>query len=176
VLRYVKFHPKQPHCEHCNAGLLKGAVELSDGKKYGRDCAARAMGKPRESASMKKYVDDLRKQAIRAEYVRGYRACQEQKAGWTWQGMGYGGNAGWPLTHHYLTQTGESVLETEVFHLNVHDILNTMDVILGEKVGFGTFLKMTPEQANEVALEAMNRIQWTKVQSARWTFGKGWDA
>ena len=111
MLRYVKFHPKQPHCEHCNAGLLKGAVELSDGKKYGRDCAARAMGKPRESASMKKAVDDLRKQAIRIELARGYRDCQGQKAGWTWQSMGYGGNIGWPLTHHYRTQTGDSVLE-----------------------------------------------------------------
>ena len=174
MLRYVKFHPKQPHCEHCNAGLLKGAVELSDGKKYGRDCAARAMGKPRESASMKKAVDDLRKQAIRIELARGYRDCQEQKAGWVWKGMGYGGNIGWPLTHHYLTQTGESVLE--IFgDLNSFNGLISDDSVLGLKIGFGSFVTLTPDQAQDVALKAGNLIRWTKDRCAEWTPEKGWD-
>lgn len=174
MLRYIKFHPKQPHCEHCNAGLLKGAIELSDGTKYGRDCAARAMGKPRESASMKKHVDDLRKKAIRAEYARGYRDCQGQKAGWTWHGMGYGGNIGWPLTHHYLTPGGRSVLE--IFgDLNAFDCLISEDMVLGLKVGFGSFVTLTPRQAEEMALKAGSLIQWTKDRCAQWTIEKGWD-
>jgi len=171
MLRYVKFHPKQPHCEHCNAGLLKGAIELSDGKKYGRDCAARAMGKPRESASMKKHVDDLRKQAIRIELACGYRDCQGQKAGWTWQSMGYGGNIGWPLTHHYRTQTGDSVLEI----FGDLGIPVPEDAVIGVKSGYGAFLKLTPDQAQELAVKAGNRVQWTKDRCAQWTPEKGWD-
>jgi len=123
---------------------------------------------------MKKHVDDLRKQAIRIELARGYRDCQGQKAGWTWQSMGYGGNVGWPLTHHYLTQTGESVLEIHG-DLNIAANLLSDDSVLGIKTGFGAFLKLTPDQAQELALKAMNRIHWTKDRCAQWTFDKGWD-
>jgi hypothetical protein len=167
VLRYVKFHPKQPHCEHCNAGLLKGAVELSDGKKYGRDCAARAMGKPRESASMKKHVDDLRKQAIRNEQIRGWKVCRDKQSGWTWNGKGDGGS--WPLVNHYLTQNGESVLEVR-WDANVLCHVPE-DKIIGYATDYSIYLAMTPEDV----IKYEPRFQWTKVSYAQWVPNKGWD-
>ena len=167
TLRYVKFHPKQPHCEHCNAGLLKGAIELSDGKKYGRDCAARAMGKPRESASMKKHVDDLRKQAIRNEQIRSWKVCRDQQSGWTWKGKAYGG--GWPLINHYLTQNGESVLEVR-WDSNVLAIVPE-DKIIGYAIDYSIYLAMTPEELSGFD----TTVQWTKFSFAQWVPNKGWD-
>ena len=167
MLRYVKFHPRQPHCEHCQAGLLKGAVELSDGKKYGRDCAARAMGKPRESASMKKHVDDLRKQAIRAEMIRGWKSCRDQQSGWVWKGKGCGGS--WPLINHYHTQNGESVMEVR-WDPNI--LCNVPEErIIGYAADYNIYLSMTPEDV----IKYEPRFQWTKVSYAQWVPNKGWD-
>jgi len=173
MLRYVKFHPKQPHCEHCNAGLLKGAVELSDGKKYGRDCAARAMGKPRESASMKKHVDDLRAKAIRAQHGRGYSQCISEKWSWTWQSKAYGGNCKWPLTNHYHTQSGQSVLEVR-WDANLFNTVSE-DKIIGYVIDGWMYLSMTPVEATVLSDEMTGNIQWTSNEFADWQPNKGWD-
>ena len=165
MLRYVKFHPKQDHCEHCQAGLLKGAIELSDGKKYGRDCAARAMGKPRESASMKKVVDDLRKQAIRNEHLRGWKVCRDQHSGWTWQSKG----GGWYHVDHYITQNGESVLWIP-WCPNILEIVPE-DKIVGYAINYSIFLAMTPEELTELDVS----VRWTNIINAKWTPEKGWD-
>jgi hypothetical protein len=170
-LRYVKFHPRQDVCEHCGAGLIKGAVELSDGKKYGRDCAARALGRKREDSAMKKQVEALRIVAVRAEQTAAYKGTD--RAGWVWIAKGYGGNCGWDSTDAYRLPDGSVVLD-----INGSQTLGILaeraeDRILGCDWRAGRMLvRMTAEEVNAGYPDGGAR--WTTKRWAEWQVGKGW--
>ena len=44
-IRYIRFHTDRHDCECCGRVIVKGTLELSDGRRYGPQCAARAMGR-----------------------------------------------------------------------------------------------------------------------------------
>ena len=173
-LRYIRFHPRATECEHCGAGLLKGAVELSDGRKYGRDCAARALGKKREDSAMKRQVEALRLEALRIERRDAYRALDATRSGWKWLAKGYGGNVGWPESHAYRLPDGRVILDVYA-DATARAVFNqhAEAAILGDDLRAGRMLlALTPEQAS--ALEYGRSLRWTADRWAEWQFGKGW--
>lgn len=175
MLRYVKFHLHAPACEHCGAALIKGAIELSDGVKYGRDCAARAMGRKREDSAMKRQIEELRAAAIRDERRAAYRALTAERAAWTWLAKGYGGNVGWPESDAYRLPDGRVILEM-VYDATTLNVVfqKDEDRVLGLDTRAGRMiLLMTPEEVN--AKYPSGGAMWTTKRWARWVFRKGWD-
>jgi hypothetical protein len=173
MLRYIKFHIDATACEHCGAGLIKGAVELSDGKKYGRDCAARAMGKKREDSAMKRYVEALRLEAIRVEQRDAYRTLTAARSGWTWIAKGYGGNCGWGSTDAYRLPDGRVVLE--VTGCQTMRIIGEHDA--GRVLGADwrserMIVEMTQEEVASRPYAGF--VAWTAKRWAEWEFRKGW--
>lgn len=171
ALRYVRFHPRYDACEHCGAGLIKGAVELSDGKKYGRDCAARAMGRKREDSAMEKQVEALRLAAVRADQTAAYKAIT--RAGWAWIAKGYGGNCGWNETDVYRLPDGSVMLDINGSQTLTILAERAEDRIMGADWRAGRMLvRMTPEEVN--ALFPDGGARWTTEMYAGWRPGKGW--
>ena len=169
MLAYVRFHPRAHACEHCGAGLLRGAVELSDGRKYGRQCAARAMGKRRETSAMASQIDVLRRDALHFEY----KALAAERSGWTWIAKGYGGNCGFGSTDVYRRADGSVVLDVQ--DTTTASVLDEKagDRVLGWDWRTGRmFVAMTPEEVS--ASPFAGGVRWTTKRWAEWQFGKGW--
>ena len=66
MLGYVRFDTAHRSCDCCGRTLKAGSVVLSDERHYGRDCAARALGRPKATAADRKAVDALECVALRA--------------------------------------------------------------------------------------------------------------
>lgn len=169
-MRYVKFHPRATACECCGAALLKGAVELSDGRKYGRTCAARAMGRKREDSAMKREVERLAALAARDERHAAYVGLD--RSVWKWQAKGYGGSAGMGLAVAYSRPDGSTVIEFDGDPSTLHAALTAFpDRCLGthKQTGRSVFL-LSADDIRGAGWPAA----WTADWQADWILGKGW--
>ncbi len=102
--------------------------------------------------------------------LQGYRRIVKEKWAWIWQSKGYGG--WWPITNHYHTQNGESVLEV------IWDkaLLKTIpeDKIIGYVPGAWMYLSMTPTEATTLSEAVGGDIRWTEDEFCEWQIGTGW--
>lgn len=167
-LRYVRFDARNHDCQCCGRIIKKGTLELSDGRRYGPQCAARAMGRPRPTTADKREEERLYVAAMADEY----RAMLAQVPGWTWVAKGYGGNCGFGTTDAYLTPSGP------VLHIQDATTAYLFRERMPEAVAafrsYGAFVRLTPEQVTASPLAG--GVQWTTKRWAEWQFGKGWDS
>lgn len=175
MLRYVRFHIDKFDCECCGRMIKKGTIELSDGRRYGPQCSARARGIPRQpSAEVKRIEQEAARLAIVAADA-GWRA-NYQPSTWIWVAKGYGGNVGWALTNIYRTANGE-------YRAVVTNDSNTAAVIYSSPIRVlgcdkitGSILLVADQGAIDgLARLSGTRIRWTTCGYAEWTFNKGWN-
>lgn len=171
--RYASFDPRARACECCGAGLLRGAVVLSDGRKLGRQCAARAMGKPRENAAAKRLVDLMERRARQDTHQADYDAAVSLRPGWRWVGKGYAGNAGWGSTDAYLRADGSLVLEVADATTSAVVLGAAPEIVIGADWRRGAMLISVPE-AWPPSLHYAGAMVWTTDRRARWERGEGW--
>lgn len=81
MLRYVSYDLAARSCDCCGASLAYGAVVMSDERRYGRRCAARAAGGGRETAGQARKVAQLQREASDRTLATAWRSLN--RASWT---------------------------------------------------------------------------------------------
>jgi hypothetical protein len=105
-IRYIRFHADRHDCECCGRVIAKGTLELSDGRRYGPQCAARAMGRPKLTGKEARRVAADYRFERHAHLTREGERLAREATSWSWVAKGYGGNVGWPETDLYTTADG----------------------------------------------------------------------
>lgn len=83
MLRYMSYDLAARSCECCGASLAYGAVVLSDGRRYGRQCASKAISGGRETAGAARKVEALRREAFNASLAKVWKGLD--RTGWSRQ-------------------------------------------------------------------------------------------
>lgn len=174
TLRYVRFHIDQCDCQCCGRLIKKGTIELSDGRRYGPQCSARARGIPRQPAAEVKRIEQEAARLAAVAAHAGWRT-HYQPSEWTWTAKGYGGNVGWALTDIYRTASGE-------YRAVVGGDPNTTMVIYGssikvlgrDKVAGAILLVANRDALDKLARSSGATIEWTSDRYAAWRFRAGW--
>ena len=112
------------------------------------------------------------KHTMTPQQLQGYRRIVKEKWSWVWQSKGYGGPAKWPITNHYHTQNGESVLEV-IWNESLLKIVPE-DKIIGFAPGAWMYLSMNPTEATVLSDEMGWDVLWTEDEFSEWKTSKGW--
>lgn len=176
ILRYVRFHIDEHDCQCCGRVIAKGTIELSDGRRYGPQCAARVRGIPRPPTREMKRIEEERKRLLRARDAWEWRANYHPET-WTWIAKGYGGNVGWSYTDIYRTPEGayRAVIQSDP---NTFQVVYAADIqALGrDQTTDALLVAAGREDLDRIAEASGARIFWTTDRGAEWVFRHGWDS
>ncbi len=174
ALAYVRFDLRKHDCDCCGATLKKGAVILSDERGYGKDCAARAMGRPKATSRDVKIIEDLRRREQARVLCAEWAVLDATRGTWTW--LGKGRLLGDDFTAWGLPDGRELV---EVRGLTSVRVLGEkrLDSQVAEDgqrwVPTGLFLLT---RAELFAITYPPEGWWTSDRGAEWIRFKGWSA
>jgi hypothetical protein len=174
-IRYIRFHTDRHDCECCGRVIAKGTLELSDGRRYGPQCAARAMGRAKLTGKEARRVAADYRFERHAYLTREGERLALEATSWAWVAKGYGGNVGWPETDLYTTADGTplaSVLTGSAVDAHFFDRRE----LLGLHPRSGRmFIRATMSALDALAAEMGARIYWTTWRGAGWRPGVGWE-
>lgn len=167
ALTYLRFDRQHHGCDCCGRVIRKGTVILSDGRRYGPDCAARAMGRPKATSRDRALVERLRAEAERQDQQAAWTALAADRGAWTWLGKGRAPFVGEDYTAWRLPDGREVIEATSVidaFPVVARDHRSRTTLYLATAAGWCAANEYIPAHG------------WTADRHACWIPRQGWAA